>query len=90
MSARLAQDPVPGNETLAGGFVFCENQTHNQARQPSKACREGWQASLPAPDRVPPQELRVAPAATLAGTGDPVDKAWVQLWPPSLTLFSLE
>lgn len=54
VSARLAQGPVPGNETLEGGFVFCENQTHNQARQPSKACREGWQASLPAPDRAPP------------------------------------
>lgn len=36
------------------GFVFCENQTHNQARQPSKACREGWQASLPVPHRAPP------------------------------------
>lgn len=83
---------MPENEALADGFVFCENQTHNQARQPSKACREGWQASLqgPSPELPQPQELRVAPAATLAGTGDPVDKAWVQLWPPSLTPFSLE
>lgn len=32
VSARLAQGPGPGNEALAGGFVFCENQTHNRAQ----------------------------------------------------------
>lgn len=84
MSAHLAQGPVPGNEALAGGFVFCENQTYDQA-QAAKQSLPGRLASLPPK---PPQELRVAPAATLAGPGDPADKAWVQLWPPSLTPFS--
>lgn len=58
----------------------------SQAKLAGKAGRPPSQL----PTEHPPQELRVAPAATLAGTGDPVDKAWVQLWPPSLTLFSLE
>lgn len=86
MSARLAQGLVPGNEALASGFVFCENQTHNQA-QAAKQSLPGRLAGL-----LPklPQELWVAPAATLAGTGDPADKTWVQLWPPSLTPFSLD
>lgn len=81
VNTRLAQGLVPGNEPLASGFVFCENQTHNQVRA-AKQSLLGRLAGL-LPKSPLPQELWVAPAATLAGTGDPVDKAWVQLRPPT-------
>lgn len=67
-------------------LCFVKTKPTTRPRQPSKVCREGWQASLPSP----PRNYRVAPAATLAGPGDPADKAWVQLWPPTLTPFSLD
>lgn len=66
-------------------LCFVKTKPTTRPRQPSKACWEGWQASFPSP-----KELREAPAATLAGTGDLVGKAPVQLWPPGLTPFSLD
>lgn len=47
--ARLAQGPVPGNETLAGGFVFCENQTHNQAQAAKQSLLGRLAGLLPEP-----------------------------------------
>lgn len=77
--------PCLGMRLWRVALCFVKTKPTTRPRQPSKACWEGWQASFPSP-----KELREAPAATLAGTGDLVGKAPVQLWPPGLTPFSLD